>query len=241
MSTNENRTPTYKLQFTLTVLSEKRISDQIKQEIDKAIGERVNYRKHGHTFDNISHTHRYIFTFSPVASDACKSRIQGLAHKYSETLIIFFDQNKTFGIRILLDQIQKTFDFIMGMLLPTTVTIIFRLDDVQERKNIQKSLSRIFFNGNNTKVELNDLKTSKEWYKTTFKVTQPIKFKNNFQDFKNENKGLVVFQDLTRKKKTSYIPYTGFLSLLLNIVYFRDLLLSYLDQLIMACYNLIQL
>jgi hypothetical protein len=240
LSESENRTPSFKPQFTLTILSKYVLSEQISKEIDTAIGERVNYQEHGNTFDNISHTHRYLFTFSPVSVEASKRRIQSLAIRYQNDLVIFFDQNKSFGIRRVLEQFQIIFDLFVGILLPTEATIIFKPEEDSQIKNIQKSLTSIFLNGNSSKVTLNSIKTSKHWYKATFKVPEPIKFRSNFLDFRSQNKGTVIFEDLKRKKITSYLPYTGLAGILLNIAYFRDLLRDYVDQLIMACYDLVK-
>lgn len=240
MSKYENRIHSHKPQVTLTILSNDILSDKISKEIDTAIGDRVNYREYGNAVDNVTYTHRYIFTFSPISLEISKRKIHSLAQRHKDELIIFFDQNKTFGIRRLLEQLQIIFDLIVGVMLPTKATIIFKSGDDQEVKNIQKSLRDIFLNGNNSKITSDMIKKSKDWNKVTFKVLHPIKFKSSFQKFKKQNKGIVVFEDIQTKKITSYIPYTGFIGVLLNIVYFRELLQEYVEQLITACYDLIK-
>ena len=239
MSKNDNRTPSYKPEFTLTVLSHESLSESLSLEINNAIGTRVSYRECGETLDKITNTYRYVYTFSPVSLEKCKRSIQNLASRHSSELTIFFDENKTFGIRKFVGQIQIAFDLIVGVILPTEATILIQTSDDQQIKNIQKSLNAIFFNGNNSN-QLNEIKKHKGWCKTSFKVTEPIRFKNNFEDFRKQNKDSVIFGDTKRKKITSYIPYLGLTSVLLNIAYFREHLLDYVDQLIMACYDLIK-
>lgn len=136
---------------------------------------------------------------------------------------------------------QIMFDVVVGVMLPTRATIILKTKDDNQVKGLQKSLNQIFFNGNSSRIALDSIKKSKEWHKTTFKVDEPLKFRSNFTEFKKQHKELVVFEDLERRKITSYVPYTGFLGMLINIAYFRDLLLEYADQLIMACYDLIRI
>ncbi len=117
---------------------------------------------------------------------------------------------------------QIAFDFTVGFILPTEVTMVFKITDDQHISEIRKSLGSIFFNGNNTIPKLKNFKTSGDWHKATFKIFEPIKFKSNFQLFKKQNKGLTVFEDIKRKSLRSYAPYAGFLGVLLNIVQFRD-------------------
>lgn len=239
MSENNSDAPIHKPQFVLTVLSKVRLTTDNYEEISNAIGERISLNERS-TFDNITHTHRHIFNFSPVELEASKRRIQELARRHKSDLTIFFDPQPTFGIRRLQEQIQRALDTIIGIILPTQATIIFETSDEQQVKDIRKSLGDVFFNGNNTVPNLKNLKRSGNWHKATFKVSEPIKFRSNFELFKRHNRGLTVFEDVTRKSLRSYAPYAGFLGILLNIVQFRDSIWIYANQLIRTCSELIQ-
>lgn len=143
MSEDNSEAPIHKPQFVLTVLSKVRLTSNIYEEISKAIGERISLNERS-TFDNITHTHRHIFNFSPVELEASKRRIQDLARRHKSDLVIFFDPQPPFGIRRLLEQIQIGFDLIIGFILPTEATIIFETSDEQTVKDVRKSLGDIF-------------------------------------------------------------------------------------------------
>lgn len=240
MSVNSERTPAYKPKFILSVFSKNKLHEEIHDEIIKAIGERVNFHE-SHSFDNVSHTHRHVFEFSPASLEPCKRRILEMAVRHKDELIVFFDPAESFGIRNLLEQIQKMFDKIMGVILPTEATIIFLSPIKQNIETVHRSLEQIFFNGNNIIKNIQNLKQAEAWYKISFKVNEPIKFKSDYHLFKKQNRGLTVFYDLKRKELRSYAPYAGFIGILINIVQFRAEISDFMNQFITTCSQLIHI
>ena len=226
--------PTYKKQFVLTIISKRELDQHISREINNAISGHLNLKKHK-IYEHISETYRYTYQFGPIDLEQSKRNIQKLQHKHAEDLIIFRDESPTFGLKKISEQIAVAVDRIIGIILPTSATIFYQVDPNHMSDLVQHSLTQIFFDGNDITKHVKPVSLASNWYKIEFKVKEPVSFKHKYGVFKKENKGIVTFDDVTRKEKKDYIPYVGFVGFLFNIVYFREQVLIYADELVNIC------
>lgn len=218
----------------MTIISNQKSDQRILQEIDNAISNHLNLKKNTF-YEYISKTYRHTYRFSPVNREQSKRNIQRLRNNHTEDMIIFLDESPTFGLEKISEQIAITVDQIKGIILPTSATIFYQTNSNHMSDSVQHSLTQIFFDGNDITKHVKPMSIASNWYKVKFKVKEPLSFKRQYGIFKKINKGIVTSADVTRIEKKHYIPYTGFVGLLFNIVYFRESVLMYATELVNAC------